>query len=384
MNEEQELAEELLEFFQRDQKHKPIVQRTPFVVTVEERKFDLKPFPKQEAVKQHPSTEQQVLGPPGPTITSFDHGTIDVDGGEEVKVFGEHFRSGARIRLGYIQELVDPQGNVVEGQAAESPNVTFINENTLKFITPLSPHEIYVTAVQVINDTGQHGEIEGKLLYQRRPLLGSASPNTGPTTGGTEVTLTGGNFTWFTAGQTRNYILYVSFGGIVVGPAIVLSNTQCKVTTPPHAAGKVDISIVNEFNLKSYLTNGFDYGGTTPPPPPPPGGVPDSLRMESSGPPNTPWGWRFGEIKTIKITAIKAGTTFTTYNGTLQWNVVPYSDKIQVQISGNTMTNGVCFASVRAYNFTPGPSTTNSFDLIINDPQSGLSFTQPFCAAANF
>src|SRR5262249_2223972 len=60
----------------------------------------------------------------------------------------------------------------------------------------------------------------------------SVSPNFGPTTGGTSVTITG---TGFTAGQEPSGGFIVTFGGVNV-TATRVDNTHLTATTPAHGA----------------------------------------------------------------------------------------------------------------------------------------------------
>ena len=66
------------------------------------------------------------------------------------------------------------------------------------------------------------------------PTILSVSPNTGPSAGGTDVTITGTNFTGVTTG--------VTFGGTAAS-FTVNSLTQITATTPVHAAGVVDVTV---------------------------------------------------------------------------------------------------------------------------------------------
>ena len=66
------------------------------------------------------------------------------------------------------------------------------------------------------------------------PVVTSVSPNSGRTTGGTSVTITGTGFTGATA---------VSFGGTPAASFMVNSATQIIAISPAHAAGTVDITV---------------------------------------------------------------------------------------------------------------------------------------------
>jgi hypothetical protein len=76
----------------------------------------------------------------------------------------------------------------------------------------------------------------------------AVTPNTGPTYGGTEVTITGSLFTENT---------HVIIGGQEVPVTLVDSGT-IKITTPPHLPGPVDIIIYDD-NGSATMENAFTY-----------------------------------------------------------------------------------------------------------------------------
>jgi thermitase len=81
------------------------------------------------------------------------------------------------------------------------------------------------------------------------PKVSGVAPATGSAAGGDTVTINGAHFQ---AGLT------VTFGG---SPASVASQTETTVTvtTPPHAAGKVDVSVVNPDGQQHTLADGYTY-----------------------------------------------------------------------------------------------------------------------------
>ena len=81
------------------------------------------------------------------------------------------------------------------------------------------------------------------------PTVTKVSPNSGPSNGGTAVTITGTNFV---AGAT------VTFGGAAATNVTVVSNTSITATTPAHAPGAVNV-VVTDNNGSGTLTNGFTY-----------------------------------------------------------------------------------------------------------------------------
>jgi hypothetical protein len=91
------------------------------------------------------------------------------------------------------------------------------------------------------------------------PTVSAISPNTGSTSGGTSVTITGTNFL---AGAS------VTIGGTAATNVVVASGTSITAVTGAHAAGVVDVTVTNADNQSGSLANGFTYA--TPPPNPAP------------------------------------------------------------------------------------------------------------------
>ena len=80
--------------------------------------------------------------------------------------------------------------------------------------------------------------------YITTPSISAINPGTGPTAGGSVVTISGSNFTGLRA---------VNFGG-VASSFTVNSDTQITATAPPHAAGTVNVTVSNgsvSFQLRS-------------------------------------------------------------------------------------------------------------------------------------
>ena len=82
------------------------------------------------------------------------------------------------------------------------------------------------------------------------PTLTSVSPNSGPTTGGTSVTITGTNFS---SGAT------VRFDSTSATNVSVVSSTSISASVPAHAAGPVNVVVTNSNGQSATLTNGFTY-----------------------------------------------------------------------------------------------------------------------------
>ena len=94
------------------------------------------------------------------------------------------------------------------------------------------------------------------------PSISSVSPTSGTTSGGTSVTITGSGFLAVTGTQ-------VTFGGVAATVDLGISNsTSLRVTTPPHAAGAVDVQVTNADGQAALAAGAFNYSSTTPPPGP--------------------------------------------------------------------------------------------------------------------
>src|SRR5204863_1169025 len=84
------------------------------------------------------------------------------------------------------------------------------------------------------------------------PTISGVIPTSGPTTGGTTITVTGTNFPTASG-------LTVTFGGTAATSVVVNSSTSATVTSPVHnAAGAVDV-VVSSSGQSATLTNGFTY-----------------------------------------------------------------------------------------------------------------------------
>ncbi|NEX95015.1 IPT/TIG domain-containing protein, partial [Caulobacter sp. 17J65-9] len=87
-----------------------------------------------------------------------------------------------------------------------------------------------------------------QFTYVPTPVLSGVSPNTGPTSGGDTVVITG-------SGLTMTGM--VTFDGTTAS-FTVNSDTQITVTTPAHAAGAVDVAVVSPGGSGTYV-GGFTY-----------------------------------------------------------------------------------------------------------------------------
>jgi hypothetical protein len=89
------------------------------------------------------------------------------------------------------------------------------------------------------------------------PAVTGVTPGSGPTAGGTVVTITGGNFTGATA---------VAFGGVAAATFTVNSASQITATAPAHAAGTVDVTVRTAAGTSAQVAaDQFTYNPPAPP-----------------------------------------------------------------------------------------------------------------------
>lgn len=110
---------------------------------------------------------------------------------------------------------------------------TVVNDTTITVTAPAhAAGKVDVTVSHPANGTSLN-TIAYDYLYLDVPAVTSLSPASGPTTGGTTVTITGLSFTG---------TLSVNFGGTSVAFTVV-NDTTLTVTAPAHAAGQVDVLV---------------------------------------------------------------------------------------------------------------------------------------------
>ncbi len=171
------------------------------------------------------------LGPSG-TITSITPASGPVAGGTTVTILGTDLYSGNA-------------GPAVEIGGRAAPRVSWrsygaFGETEVIVTTPAGTAG--PADVRVISDTYANMQFAiraGGFTYvapasATAPTITAVSPASGPTTGGTSVTLTGTNFTGATA---------VSFGGTAATSFTVNSATSITATTPARAAGAADVAV---------------------------------------------------------------------------------------------------------------------------------------------
>ena len=175
------------------------------------------------------------------TLSSVSPTSGPTSGGTVVTLSGTNFQSGATVLFGS-----DP-ATVVTFNSATSLSATTPNENA------------GAVDVTVTNPDGQSAVLSGGFTYNGflpAPTLSSVTPTSGPTVGGTVVTLNGTNFQ---SGATVQFAsgLYSAQASAVT----VNSYENISATTPPAPfnSGQYDVTVTNPDGQSAVLANGFLY-----------------------------------------------------------------------------------------------------------------------------
>ncbi len=171
-----------------------------------------------------------------PAVSSIAPATGSQNGGTVVTITGTGFLTGATVKFG--------------GTSATSSSVVSATS-----ITATAPaHAAGKVDVVVTNPDGQSVTLAQSFTYApAAPTVSGISPSTGPTTGGTPVTITGTNFQ---SGAT------VTFGTRPATNVTVVSATSITAVTPLGPAGAqlaVNVVVTNPDSTTGTASNGFTY-----------------------------------------------------------------------------------------------------------------------------
>ena len=156
---------------------------------------------------------------PAPTVSSVCPNSGSTAGGTAVTITGTNFAAGATVTFG----------------SAAATNVVVVNSTTITATTPAGSAgavTVTVTVEWAEREPGQRVHLHGCADGEQ-----CVSPNSGPTAGGTAVTITGTNFA---AGAT------VTFGGTAATNVVVVNSTTITATTPAGSAGAVTVTVTVE------------------------------------------------------------------------------------------------------------------------------------------
>ena len=161
------------------------------------------------------SNASVTVGPPPPTVTSVSPNSGPTAGGTSVTITGTTFTGATSVTFG----------------GAAATGVAVVNATTITATTPAGA----AGAASVIVTTPSGSNAANTLYtYIPGPTVTSVSPNSGPTAGGTSVTITGTTF----AGATG-----VTFGGVAATSFAVVNATTITATVPAGAAGAASVIV---------------------------------------------------------------------------------------------------------------------------------------------
>lgn len=173
----------------------------------------------------------------GPEVLSVAPTSGPTVGGTNIQITGKYFRTGAAVTIGTT---------AVSGCTVQTGGTVIACTTPAGSAGP--------AAVTVTNTDLQSGVLNNAFTYLAPippPTVTAVSPNYGPTTGGTQVTIQGKDFQ---AGAV------VKFGTTNAVGVTVLSPSAITATAPGVAAqGAVDVEVVNPDGQSGKLATGFNY-----------------------------------------------------------------------------------------------------------------------------
>ena len=151
-----------------------------------------------------------------PTLTGVSPASGPTTGGTVITLTGSNFTGATAITVG--------------GTACTSFNV--INASMATCVTPAG--SAGPASVLITTPDGANAANELFTYVAVPPILSTVSPGSGPTTGGTVITLTGSNFTGATA---------ITVGGTACASFTVISDTEATCITPAGNAGEASVLV---------------------------------------------------------------------------------------------------------------------------------------------
>jgi len=270
-----------------------------------------------------------------PTLTSVSPNTGPTAGGTTITLTGSNFVSGATVRVG----------------GTTATTVTFYSATQLTARTPAGTAG--ARDVVVTNPAGQSGTLTGGFTYTtstRIPTITSISPASGPTSGGTSITVTGTNFS--------NSYMQLTIGGVSVTDLVSSNGTTLTARTPAGTAGARDVVVTNRWGLSVTRSGGFTYdSGTVPPNTPIITSVSPASGPTSGGTLITVRGTSFTSRAMTLIIGGRAATNVVSTNNTTLTAVTPSGT---AGVRDIVITNGWGRTSTYAGGFTYGSSQTLS------------------------
>jgi streptogramin lyase len=171
--------------------------------------------------------------PPVPVVTGVSPASGVIDGGDQVTITGSGFTNATAVDFG------------------DSSTASFVvlNDSQIQATTPEGSAGAVDVTVVTGGGTSAVTGADQFTYVAAVPVITGVSPDSGPTTGGTQITVTGEN---------------LNAGSVSVGPNELVNATctptQCTGTTPPSTAGVLDVQVTNDSGSSaSVAADQFTY-----------------------------------------------------------------------------------------------------------------------------
>ena len=202
-----------------------------------------------------PSGRTQVISSPGTsTITLNLLEKTDGASTQAIKIhpqIGEmDFYIGHRVPVGFDSTFLQSQFRYASTVQTWSGGKTYL-QATLLDGQSYNDATTGVHITQVSHNATKNTALLSITLDSFPPVLWYVDPNTGPTAGGTSVTINGANFV---------SPVTVMIGGVSAANIVWVSATQLTATTPAGTAGAKNVTVTNPDTQTGTLTGGFTYG----------------------------------------------------------------------------------------------------------------------------
>ncbi|MGA3179365.1 MAG: IPT/TIG domain-containing protein [Verrucomicrobiota bacterium] len=148
-------------------------------------------------------------------------------------------------------------GDVENTTPGESAPFPWVSRSDLFFVLPGSGPSAFLGYFE-FKDDGTNGTMTFHASDGAAPGLSKISAGTGPTNGGTSLTLTGTNF-------YNDTNLVVEFGGVPATMVVFNNGDSVTATAPPNGAGTVNVTVINSDGQSATLANAFTYEGAAGP-----------------------------------------------------------------------------------------------------------------------
>jgi len=166
----------------------------------------------------------------GPSISSISPSIGPASGGTSVTITGSNLSGATSVTFG------------------GTPGT--ITSNTATSIVVTTPAHAPGAVTVTVTTAGGSATFSGAFTYTTpAPVVTSVTPGKGPTSGGTNVTITGSNF------QLGAAVLFGNLNGTVTA----VTPTSITVTTPAHSGGPVDVIVRNPDGQTGAVNNGFIF-----------------------------------------------------------------------------------------------------------------------------